>query len=96
MLIRIVCINKDSGNHQNPHEAINNYGWLNEASTESGKATRQEMVDWVEKGNKAYVKDEKGKIAYCNIRESKSGLRFLQTHSDGYYNNNLLSLFECK
>jgi hypothetical protein len=96
MSLRITCINKDSGNHDNPHEAISRYGWLNEISMESGKSTRQEMVEWVEKGNTAYVKDANGNTAKCGVRTSKKGTKFLQTYSDGFYSDNLLSLSECK
>ena len=54
------------------------------------------MIDWVERGNEAYVEDDNGKKAYCAVRTSKAGTKFLQTHADGYYNNNLLSLLECE
>ncbi len=94
--VRIVCINKDGGNHNNPHEAISHYGWLNESTGKSGKETRPDMVAWVEKGNTAYVKDNNGNTAKCGVRTSKNGIKFLQTYSDGYYNDNLLSLPECK
>ncbi len=93
--VRITCINKDNGNHDNPNEAISDYGWLNESTGKYGKTNRKSMVEWLEDGNKAYVKQEE-KIAYCDVRESKAGTKFLQTYSDNYYNNNLLSLVECR
>ena len=93
--VRITCINKDNGNHDNPHEAISHYGWKNESSNETGKSNRQTMVDWVKEGNKAYVRSGEN-TAYCGVRKSSTGTEFLQTHSDGYYNDNLLSLIECK
>lgn len=95
MSVRIQCINKSEGDHDNPNEAISHYGWINEDTDEHGKSNRLTMVEWLEEGNKAYVKDNNGNIAYCDVRTSKSGNKFLQTHSDGYYNNNLLSLPEC-
>lgn len=96
MSVRIVCINKDNGNHENPHEAISHYGWANESTNSTGKNDRLSMVNWVKKGNKAYVKDRFGNVAYCMVRKSPKGTEFLQTVSDGRYTNNLLSLPECQ
>ena len=96
MSVRITCINKDSGNHDNPHEAISHYGWINESTKEQGKNDRQSMVDWVKKGNKAYVRDSDGNTAYCEVRKSSRGTEFLQTYADDKYTDNLLSLPECK
>lgn len=97
MAIRITCINKDDGNHKNPHEAISHYGWTNESTNKSGKNDRLSMVAWVEKeGNDAYVKDTIGIQAYCYVRISSIGTKFLQTYADNKYTNNLLSLPECR
>lgn len=95
MSVKITCINKDHGNHENPHEAISHYGWLNENTGKLGRSDRQTMVDWVKEGNKAYVKDNLGNIAYCYVRKSPRGVEFLQTYSDGTYTDNLLKLPEC-
>jgi len=96
MSVRITCINKDNGNHENPNEAISHYGWINESTNESGKNDRPSMVKWVENGNKAYVKDVSGNVAYCYVRESSKGTKFLQTYADNKYTDNLLSLPECR
>jgi hypothetical protein len=32
MAIRITCINKSAGYHQDPHHAITNLGWVNDAN----------------------------------------------------------------
>lgn len=95
MSVRITCINKDEGYHENPNEAISYYGWINESSGKKGKDNRQTMVEWVKKGNKEYVKDSYGNIAYCYVRKSSNGIEFLQTYADEEYTNNLLSLPEC-
>jgi len=95
MSVRITCINKDEGYHENPNEAISHYGWLNESSGKQGESDRRSMVEWVNKeGNEAYVKDD-GNIAYCYVRKSSNGIEFLQTFADSKYTNNLLSLPEC-
>jgi len=96
MSVRIRCINKSSGYHENPNEAIERYGWVNESTNESGIETRQAMVDWVKKGNQAYVTDSQGNRVSCEVRESSRGIEFLQTVSDGRETNNLLELPECK
>lgn len=96
MEVQIKCINKSSGNHDNPHEAISHYGYFSEKSGKTEKIKRQVMVDWVKQGNRAYVRDLKGDVAYCGRRKSVSGTEFLQTYADNVYTDNLLSLPECK
>lgn len=96
MAVRIVCINKDNGDHYDPHEAITHYGWLNENTEKQGKSTRKEMVEFIEDGGQAYVVDRARNKVYCYVRESSKGTKFLQTHSDNRYTNNLLELLECK
>ena len=93
--VRITCINKAGRDHDNPHEAISHYGWQNESNGKTGKSDRPSMVKWVEEGNKAFVRNENN-IAYCGVKTSSRGTKFLQTYSDGEYNDNLLSLIECK
>lgn len=95
MSVRIKGIEKDNGNHANPHEAIQAYCWINEENRETGKTNRPKMVAWVEKGNIAYVTDSQNHRVRCYVRESSRGNKFLQTHSDGRYTNNLLQLPEC-
>lgn len=96
MSIRITCINKDNGDHYDSHEAIESLGWVNEQTNASGKWTRLQMVSFIEEGNNAYVKNTLGKTAYLAVRVSRVGNKFVQTHADGVWNNNLLALPECK
>ncbi|MFH1959244.1 MAG: DUF3892 domain-containing protein [Patescibacteria group bacterium] len=95
MSVRIVCINKSEGDHDNPNEAISRYGWINESTGESGFSIRQIMVDWVSEGNVAYVIGSLGVKVYCHVRTSPRGTEFLQTYSDDRPTNNLLELQEC-
>lgn len=37
MAVRITCIHKSGGYHENPHEAISDFGWINEATNATGK-----------------------------------------------------------
>lgn len=94
-IVKIRCIKKDGGNHENPHEGVTHYGWV-DSSGDSNVAGREAMVEWVEKsGNEAYVESLGGDKAYCDVRTGRSGRKFLQTYADGNYNNNLLNLPEC-
>ena len=96
MEVRITCINKDGGYHQNPHTAISHYGWLVENTGETRKMSRIQMVAWMEKGNHSYVIDRFGSKAYCYVRTNENGTSFLQTHSNNRDTDNLLELPECR
>lgn len=96
MSVKITCINKDNGDHYDPHEAITHLGWLEESTGKTGKCARLDMVDFLEKGNSAYVKDIWGNIAYLVVRISSFGNKFVKTVADGRETNNLLELVECR
>lgn len=97
MAVRIRCINKDAGNHSNPHEAISHYGWIDEATGKQDKSDRNSMVEWMLKNNGvAYVTDAWDRKVFCIVRESPNGTKFLQTISDNRVTNNLLELPECR
>ena len=89
----ITCINKDDGNHLNRYEAVTHYGWRDE-SGQTGRSDRETMVEWVDKGNRAYVKGSGTKV-YCMVVTNSRGTKFLQTYADGKETNNLLYLGEC-
>jgi len=95
MSVRITCINKDNGDHYDPHEAITYLGWINESTSNTGKSTRLKMVDFIEKGNQAYVKDIYGNKVFLVVRISRAGNKYVQTRADGKLTNNLLELPEC-
>jgi len=96
MAVRITCISKDGGNHQNPHEGITNYGWVNEQTRASGNSTRAQMIDFFERqGGAAYVKDRNGNVASVGVYPTAWGTKYLRTHADGKWTDNLLALQEC-
>ncbi len=95
MSIKITCINKDNGYHSNPHEAVADYGWVEDGTGKSGKTDRQTMVSWVKSGVVAYVEDNYRTRAFCYVNKSINGTEFLETRRDGRVTNNLLSLPEC-
>ena len=96
MSIRITCINKSGGDHADPHHAIEALGWVNEQSGESGKSTRLGVYDWIKGGGVARVHDNRGHSAQVGTREHRNGTRYLQTHADGVWTDNLLALPECR
>ena len=96
MAIRITCINKSNGYHQDPHHAISDLGWIEEGTGKTGKSTRLQIYDWIRQGGVAHVRDAKGNNARVGAREHANGTKFLQTHADGVWTDNLLALPECK
>jgi uncharacterized protein DUF3892 len=96
MSIRITCIDKSGGYHQDQHHAISNLGWTNDGTGNTGKSTRLEMYNWL-KNDKgvAYVQDWQGNKAYLYPRENSHGTQFVQTYADGVWTDNLLALPEC-
>lgn len=96
MEIRIKCINKDNGNHENPNVAITHLGWVNEQNGTSGKSTRLELYKWIKvDGGYAYVKDSQGNIAKVITAETALGTKYVKTEADNTTKDNLLSLPEC-
>ncbi len=96
MSIRITCINKSGGYHQDPHHAISHLGWVEDGTGKTGKNTRLEIYDWLKNNNGvAYVQDRRGNKAYLYPRENAQGTQFVQTYADNIWTDNLLALSEC-
>lgn len=89
--IEITGIRKDNGNHENPHEAVEAYRWVNHVTGARGIVSRAGGVQWLEDGNAAYVERVHPR-AYCFVNISGRGTKFLQTRSDATEANNLLKL----
>jgi Protein of unknown function (DUF3892) len=95
MSVRVTCIKKSGGYHENPHEAISTFGWTNEQTGESNTSTREQMWEWVTNGGYAYVKDRYSNVARVLAKTNSRGTHYLQTEADGKLTNNLLELPEC-
>jgi hypothetical protein len=96
MAIRITCINKEHGFHQDLHHAISHLGWVNEENGKTGKNTRLEIYNWLKNENgAAYVTDGAGNRAYVYPKENQNGTKFVQTYADDVWTDNLLYLPEC-
>lgn len=97
MSIRITCIEKSGGFHADPHHAISAVAWINEQTRETGTSTRLTVYDWIKSQNGvAYVRDSRGNRAKVGTREHANGVKFIQTHADGVWTDNLLALPECR
>ena len=97
MAVKITCIKKDNGNHENPYVAINSMRWINESTGVTGESTRLEMYDFVvDKKGIAYVTDSKGNKANLMGKVSTKGNEYVKTVPDDVVSDNLLKLQECK
>ena len=97
-VVRINCINKDTGNHENPHVAISHLGWTNMGTGEGGRSTRLEMYNYIKEGGQAYVEDPKdGSKAYLEALTTPIfGTKYVRTRPNDTGRDNLLSLMECR
>lgn len=90
---QITCVTKPD--RFSPHYHITHIGgpagsgWL---------LTREEAIRLIESGTSSfYVQDPlTGKRAYVGVVREAGKVPYLRTHADGYWNDNLLSLNECR
>lgn len=95
MIVKITCIKKASGDHENPYVAISSMNWIEDGTEKNGTATRKEMYDFVNKGGEAYVKDANGNKAKLVARKTLKGTEYVKTVADDVKSDNLLKLKEC-
>jgi len=95
MSVKITCIKKSNGDHENPYVAITSMNWINEADSKTGTSTRIEMYDFVNGGGEAYVKDAVGNKAKLVARTTDKGTKYVKTVADDVKSDNLLKLNEC-
>ncbi len=95
MSLRITCINKAGGYHEDPHEAIQTLGWVNEQNAQIGRSTREVMHDWVKSGGLAFVVAGGSRAPLVAVVNSR-GTRFVKTKPDATTKDNLLKLPECR
>lgn len=94
-MLKIICINKDGGDHDDPHKSINNFGWTNISDGYKGNYSLSEMIDYLEGGGKAFVEDKYGNRAYLIVKDPVLEDKYVKTKKDGKETNNLLNLPEC-
>ena len=71
------------------HEHIASVQWRNAATNASGQATRQEMVEFIKKGNAAHVSTFAGTVPK---RVVNGNPKYIRTYADGKWADNLLAL----
>ena len=96
MSVRITCISKDGGNHENPHVAISDLGWIEDGTGDTGRCSRVQMYDWIKHNNgHAYVRDGFGNAVRVGTAETAHGTKYVRTYRDAVWTDNLLALPEC-
>jgi len=90
---RIDCINKPDRN--SPHERITAVGGPKPDGAGRWKETTDNVIRFIEKNQHRFYTHEGDKTAWVGVRVSAAGNKYLQTHADGYWNDNLLALAEC-
>lgn len=90
MAIRITAVHLSGGTR---HEHITHLWWTNPSTGVTGKSARAEIVRWLEQDNgTAYVMDSAGHRADVAVVAPRLGAKYLRTHADGRWTDNLLAL----
>ena len=89
-MIEITAI-KLAGGKKEDH--ISSLRWRNTQTGATGQSTRQAIVEWLEesKANQAVVASN-GAWVYVGVCRPDNAPKYLRTHADGKWTNNLLSL----
>jgi hypothetical protein len=96
MAVRITCIRKAGGYHENPYVAISYLQWIEDGAANTGESSREEMYDWiVNKGGYAYVQSGLSKTKLIGAI-SPRGTRYVKTEANETEKDNLLKLPECR
>ncbi|OMI01612.1 hypothetical protein BSN85_31885 [Bradyrhizobium brasilense] len=90
---RIDCVNKPD--RKSPHEHITDVGGPRPDGAGRWKDAVPNVVRFIEEGTHRFYTAEGGAAAWVGVRTSASGNKFLQTHSDGIWKDNLLALNGC-
>jgi hypothetical protein len=88
--VQVTCINKQP--RDNPHEGITHLGGPGGGGW---KWTRQQVIASINAGENAFYTSVGGKRADIGVVNGPNGA-YLRTHADGYWNDNLLALAECR
>jgi hypothetical protein len=90
---RVDCVNKPDRN--SPHERITNVGGPKPDGTGRWKDSVPNVVRFIENKEHRFYTNEGGVSAWVGVRTSAAGNKFLQSHADGVWKDNLLALAEC-
>lgn len=84
--VQVTCINKLP--RDNSHEGITHLG------AAGWKWPRSQVILSIESGSNTFFTLVGGKRADVGVVNGPAG-KYVRTHADGYYNDNLLALQEC-
>ena len=84
--VQVQCINKQPRN--NPHEGITHLGGA------GWKWTRDQVIQSIEARTNTFFTLVNGKRADVGVVNGPNG-KYVRTHADGQWNDNLLALREC-
>ncbi len=84
--VQVKCINKLP--RDNTHEGITHLGG------DGWKWTRQQVITSIEAKTNTFYTKVNGVRANVAVVEGKFG-KYVRTHADGKWNDNLLALYEC-
>jgi hypothetical protein len=90
---RIDCVNKPD--RSSPHERITHVGGPKPDGSGHWKDTTLNVVGFIESGQHRFYTKEENASAWVGVRTSSAGNKYLQTHADGVWKDNLLALREC-
>ncbi len=83
---QVTCINKQP--RENPYEGITHLGGV------GWKWTRSQVVESIEAKTNTFFTLVNGKRANIGVVDGPAG-KYVRTHADGAWNDNLLALPEC-
>ena len=84
--VKVTCINKQD--RENPHEGITHLGGR------TWKWTRDEVIASIESETNTFYTEKNGLRADIGVVNGKNG-KYVRTHANGKWTDNLLSLPEC-
>lgn len=90
---RIDCINKPDRN--SAHEHITHVGGPTPEGNGRWRDSVPNVIGFIEAKTHRFYTREGGVLAWVGVNVSASGRKYLQTHADGAWTNNLLALKEC-
>lgn len=72
------------------HEHIASVRWRNPGTGATGENTRAGMVEWIDQGGEARVRDSRGGDVVVGVVRATPP--YIRTYADGVYTDNLLYL----
>ena len=85
-MVQITAINLVGGTQ---HEHISEVKWRNPNTNTTGESLRDQMIIYIEGGNRAYVTDGRNT---ADVGVVKAAPPYIRTYADGKWTDNLLAL----